>query len=117
MSTALMRMPLTGVLGQLTGAFNLEFVLGMAVAHILGNRSGAAARAWLLAGAALFLGIYWHAWLLAGLDRWAPHSASFPLLAGAGIVGGILMSRWIEHPLIRMVRAAGRRAQPRAISA
>jgi hypothetical protein len=51
MNTAFMWTPLTDVLGQLTGALNLEFLLGVAVAYILGNGSRAAAPAWLLVGA------------------------------------------------------------------
>ena len=179
---ALMQTPLTGALGQLTGAFNLEFFLGMAVAYKLRNGSIAMPRAWLMAGVTLFvvtaviedsglldgyadysrlayglpsamiilgaaeagrqgklgvpaplrvlgsasysiylfqfvfIGICWQAWLRTGLDRWTPDAASFPLLAGAAVGGGILMSRWIEHPLIRLVRAASRTAQPRVIA-
>ena len=52
----------------------------------------------------VFIGICWQVWLRTGLDRWVPHVASFPLLAIAGVGGGILMSRWVEHPLICLVR-------------
>jgi len=52
----------------------------------------------------IFIGILWHAWLAAGLDRVMPHTASFPLLAVGAVAGGILTSQWIEHPLIRLMR-------------
>lgn len=182
MALALMQTPLTGALGQLTGAFNLEFFLGMAVAYKLRNGSIGMPLAWLMAGVTLFIltasiedsglldgyadysrlayglpsamiilgaaeagrqgklavpaplrvlgsasysiylfqfvfiGVCWQAWLRAGLDRWTPHTTSFPILAGAGLVGGILMSRWVEHPLIRFARSASRTTQPRVIA-
>jgi exopolysaccharide production protein ExoZ len=172
----------TGAFGQLTGAFNLEFFFGMAVAYKLRNGSVAMPSAWLLAGVALFtctavmeslglldgyadysrlaygipsaviilgaaeagrqgklavpvplrvlgsasysiylfqfvfIGICWQAWLQAGLDRWTPHAASFLFLAGAGVVGGIIMSRWVEYPMIRLVRGTKYATQPRAIA-
>lgn len=179
---ALTQTPLTGALGQLTGAFNIEFFLGMAVAYKLRNGSVAMPLAWLMAGITLFIctagvedlglldgyadysrlayglpsamiilgaaeagrqgrlavaaplsvlgsasysiylfqfvfiGLCWQVWLLSGLDRWTPYTASFPLLAGAGVVGGILMSRWVEHPLIRLTRSASRTRQPLVIA-
>lgn len=181
-AVALVQTPLSGALGQLTGVFNLEFFLGMAVAYKLRNGSIAMPRAWLMAGVTLFvitaviedlglldgyadysrlayglpsamiilgaaeagrqgklavpaplrvlgsasysiylfqfvfIGICWQAWLRAGLDRWTPDTASFPFLAGAAVVGGVLMSRWVEHPLIRLVRATSRTTQPRVIA-
>jgi exopolysaccharide production protein ExoZ len=62
----------------------------------------------------VFIGACWQAWMAIGLNQWMPHWAGFPLLALSGIVGGILMSRWIEYPLIRVVRGRRREAQPRA---
>ncbi len=62
----------------------------------------------------IFIGLIWHAWLAAGLDRVMPHTASFPLLAVGGVVGGILASQWIEHPLIRLARSV-RLRQPLTI--
>lgn len=59
----------------------------------------------------IFIGVLWKIWLIAGLDRLTPHSASFPLLAVGGVVGGVLASQWIEYPLIRLVRGDGRRKQ------
>ena len=61
----------------------------------------------------VFIGIAWKLWLAAGLDRAVPHGLAFVPLAVAGIGGGILMSRWVEHPLIRMVRRGGPRIRPR----
>ena len=61
----------------------------------------------------VFIGIAWKLWLAAGLDREVPHGLAFVPLAVAGIGGGILMSRCVEHPLIRMVRRGGPRIRPR----
>ena len=61
----------------------------------------------------VFIGITWKLWLAAGLDRAVPSGLAFVPLAAAGIGGGILMSRWVEHPLIRMVRGGGLRIRPR----
>jgi exopolysaccharide production protein ExoZ len=62
----------------------------------------------------VFIGIFWQAWLHSGLDRWTPHAASFLVLAGAGVGGGIIMSGCVEHPLIRLVRGDEAKVQPRA---
>ncbi len=62
----------------------------------------------------IFIGVLWKLWLAAGLDRLTPHTASFPLLAIGGVVGGILASRLIEYPLIRLVRGRSRRTQAHA---
>jgi exopolysaccharide production protein ExoZ len=62
----------------------------------------------------IFIGILWQLWLITGLDRVTPHAASFPLLAVGGVMGGILASRLIEYPLIRLVRGDRRRVQARA---
>jgi exopolysaccharide production protein ExoZ len=62
----------------------------------------------------IFIGMLWKLWLIAGLDRLTPHAASFPLLAVGGVVGGILASRLIEYPLIRLVRGNSRRIQVHA---
>ncbi len=179
-AVAIARTALPGPAGLLTGAFNLQFFFGMAIAYTLRHSKIAAPRLWLAAGASLFaaaavaegmglldgyadhsrliygipsaliifgaaeagrqghlivpaplrvlgaasysiylfqfvfIGVFWQLWLHAGLDRWTPHIASFPLLAGSGIGGGIIMSRWVEHPLIRLVRGGGGKAQPRA---
>jgi peptidoglycan/LPS O-acetylase OafA/YrhL len=52
----------------------------------------------------IFIGMLWKLWLASGLDSLAPHIASFPLLAVGGVAGGILVSRLVEYPLIRLVR-------------
>ena len=52
----------------------------------------------------VFIGLVWQAWLVTGLDKRLPHLASFPLLAIAGVAGGIAMSRWVEYPLMGLVR-------------
>lgn len=61
----------------------------------------------------VFIGVVWKLWLSAGLGRVAPHGLVFLPLAAAGIVGGILMARYVEQPLIRTVRGPPRvRAAP-----
>jgi exopolysaccharide production protein ExoZ len=52
----------------------------------------------------LFIAIAWKIWLGTGLDAAMPHSASFPILVGAALVGGVLASRWLEYPLMGLVR-------------
>ena len=62
----------------------------------------------------IFIGTLWHLWLVTGLDRLMPPIASFPLLAVGGVAGGVLASRWIEYPLIRLMRGGSRRVQAHA---
>lgn len=57
----------------------------------------------------IFIGPLWQVWLASGLDRRLPHAASFPLLAVGAVAGGILASRWIEYPLIGLLRGDTRR--------
>jgi exopolysaccharide production protein ExoZ len=52
----------------------------------------------------VFIGTLWKLWLATGLDSMMPHAASFPLLAIGGVAGGIVVSRLIEYPLIRLIR-------------
>ena len=52
----------------------------------------------------VFIGLLWKLWLATGLDGQMPHTASFSLLAVAGVAGGIAMSRLVEYPLMRLVR-------------
>lgn len=52
------------------------------------------------------IGVTWKLWLASGLDRLAPHAASWPLLALSGIIGGIVASRLVEYPLMRLMRRA-----------
>lgn len=63
----------------------------------------------------VFIGLLWKAWLATGLDGKLPHVASFPVLAVAGVAGGMAMSRLIEYPLMRLVRRLGRPAPAVAI--
>jgi len=51
-----------------------------------------------------FIGVAWKTWLATGLDQQVPHPTSYPLLALAAIAGGIVVSRWIEYPLMEVVR-------------
>ena len=60
----------------------------------------------------IFIGVLWKLWLVSGLDQVTPHMASFPLLAVGGVAGGVLASRWIEYPLIRLMRGDRCRLQP-----
>jgi len=52
----------------------------------------------------VFIGLLWKLWLTAGLDGKMPHTASLPLLAIAGVAGGIVMSQMVEYPLMKLVR-------------
>lgn len=63
----------------------------------------------------VFIGLLWKAWLAAGLDGKLPHVAIFPVLAVAGVAGGMAMSRLIEYPVMRLVRRLGRPAPVVAI--
>ncbi len=64
----------------------------------------------------VFIGLIWKFWLLAGLDHVTAPAASFPLLVIGGVGGGILASRWIEYPLMRMVRGDRRRILAPAVA-
>jgi exopolysaccharide production protein ExoZ len=64
----------------------------------------------------VFIGIAWQLWRLSRLDGITPHWASFPLLVGAGVFGGVAASRFIEYPLMRVVRGQYRKAAPHAVS-
>lgn len=52
----------------------------------------------------IFIGILWQLCLLTGLTRLVPPLALFPLIAAGPVIGGVLVSQWIEHPLIRLTR-------------
>jgi peptidoglycan/LPS O-acetylase OafA/YrhL len=52
----------------------------------------------------IFIGVLWKLWLATGLDAVMPPVTSFPLLAFGGVAGGILASRLIEYPLMRLLR-------------
>jgi len=52
----------------------------------------------------VFIGVLWKLWLFSGLGEEIPPAASFPLLASAGVAGGITMYRLVEYPLMQLVR-------------
>jgi exopolysaccharide production protein ExoZ len=58
----------------------------------------------------VFIGALWKLWLATGLAENLPHAASFPVLAIAGVLGGIAMSRLVEYPLMGLVRRSHRTA-------
>ena len=59
----------------------------------------------------VFIGTAWQLWLAAGLGRWRQGWASFPLLVAASLLGGILVARLVEQPLLRAIRGGRRRAR------
>jgi exopolysaccharide production protein ExoZ len=61
----------------------------------------------------VFISVAWKLWLATGLDAKAPHVASFPLLVAAGVSGGLVTSRWVEYPLMTVVRRVVRGARVR----
>ena len=52
----------------------------------------------------VFIAIAWKLWLAVGLDETMPHITSFPVLAAAGLIGGVFASRWVEYPLMGWIR-------------
>lgn len=52
----------------------------------------------------VFIAIAWKMWLAVGLDEKLPHTASFPVLVAAGLIGGVFASRWVEYPLMGWIR-------------
>jgi peptidoglycan/LPS O-acetylase OafA/YrhL len=60
----------------------------------------------------IFIGTAWQALLILRLDQRLPVAMDFLVLSLAGIIGGIMTSYWIEHPLIRWLRNQSR--APRA---
>lgn len=65
----------------------------------------------------VFIAIAWKLWLLVGLDQVMPRAASFPLLAAAALIGGVFASRWVEYPLMGLVRRTLIVIRPRAMPA
>jgi exopolysaccharide production protein ExoZ len=55
----------------------------------------------------VWIAVAWQVYHAAALDRVLPCAIGVPLLAAAGIAGGVLMSRSVEYPLMRALR--GRR--------
>ncbi|MDR3542767.1 MAG: acyltransferase [Desulfocapsaceae bacterium] len=60
----------------------------------------------------IFIGIVWKMLQFARMDRGMPYGISFLLLSIGGIAGGILMSRYVEYPLIQRVRTWGKLTVP-----
>ncbi len=58
----------------------------------------------------VFIGAAWQAWLRAGLARPPSDAACFVVLAAAAVIGGTLVARWVERPLLAAMR--GRRGSP-----
>ena len=56
----------------------------------------------------VFIGLLWRLWLVAGLDGKLPGIACFPVLAVAGVAGGVAMSRLVEYPLMGLIRRVSR---------
>ena len=54
-----------------------------------------------------FIGAVWQAWRAAGLDRPASALACFIALSVAAVAGGLVVARFVEQPLLRLMR--GRR--------
>lgn len=52
----------------------------------------------------VFIGVAWKALTLTGLADRAPVWLSYPVLAFAGIAGGLAMHRWVELPLLALTR-------------
>jgi len=59
----------------------------------------------------VFIGIVWHLLIDTGLDQIMPRFAQFALLASVALIGAVLTSMWVEHPLIRWLRGP-RQARP-----
>ena len=60
----------------------------------------------------VFIGACWQFLRVTGLDRELPVIVSFCLLSGAAVIGGVLMSEWVEHPLMNLVRRRRAATQP-----
>ena len=55
----------------------------------------------------VFIGATWQAWLALRADSWLPAWASFPVLAGAALLGGTIVSQRVEKPLLQLLRSVG----------
>lgn len=53
----------------------------------------------------IFIGTVWQFILKTNLNLFIPVSIQFVILVSAAVVGGIITSKMIEHPLIRMLRS------------
>ena len=56
----------------------------------------------------VFIGVLWKLWLVLRFADTLPDIASFPVLAIAGVAGGIAMSRLVEYPLMGLIRRISR---------
>ncbi len=52
----------------------------------------------------VFIGIVWQAIKRGGLDHAVPSPALFLILAVSAVAGGVLTSRWIETPMLNLLR-------------
>src|ERR1700722_9410653 len=59
----------------------------------------------------VFIGIVWHLLTASGLYQTMSRFAQFALLASVALIGAVLTSMWVEHPLIRWLRGP-RQARP-----
>jgi peptidoglycan/LPS O-acetylase OafA/YrhL len=57
-----------------------------------------------------WIALAWQAYRMVGFDRILPCAWGVPLLAAGGIVGGVLMSRGVEYPLMELLRARKKKA-------
>lgn len=53
----------------------------------------------------VWIGLAWQCILVLGLDRMLPDVGLFVALAIPGVLGGVLMSKLVEHPLIGLLRS------------
>ena len=60
----------------------------------------------------VFIGLVWQGWLAAKLDRHVPNLVLFAALAGTALIGGIVMARLVERPLLRLMRGKPGRTKP-----
>lgn len=68
------------------------------------------------------MGLLWKVWLTAGLGTAVPPVIGFAVFTAMEIAGGIILSQWIETPLMRLMRDSlgrcfGTRKSPRPASA
>jgi hypothetical protein len=63
----------------------------------------------------VFIGVVSKFTLASGLHRWTPELFTFAIMLATAMAGGILVSRWMEYPLMRLLRGQGSRVAPRAV--
>ena len=52
----------------------------------------------------ILIGTIWQLWLATGLDRMVPPAISFVVFSSGAVVAGIVISRLVEYPLMRLIR-------------